>query len=652
MQIGDLERIVGKDYPVSGVLAADVNVRGSQANPVGQGSVNLTNAKISGEAVQSANVRFNGDGNVVNATVNMRMPAGTATGQLKYMPKTEGYDAQLQAHGIRLNELRAVQAKNMDLTGAMDIDASGRGTLKDPQLTASVRVPQLQARGQTFRGMTLNADVKNHLATVALDSEAFNTTVTGRGTIRLTDGYYTDAKVDTKPIPLQPIAAVYMPAQAANMNGQTEIHAWVRGPLKDKTKLEAHLEIPTLSLNYKSVDLAAAQPIRADYRGGVLTVARTAIRGTGTDVQFEGVVPVNGNGPARVTAQGTLDLHLAEILNPGVATSGQVQFNLNGTGTRGNRNVQGEVRIINAGFRPTDMPVGLSKLNGVLTLRNDSLEVTKLEGEMGGGTLTGSGAVRLRPTVQYDLAVTARNVRMQYPQGVRTAANADLALAGGPDNSMLRGRIAITQLSFTQDFDLANFTSQFSGESAPAPSSPILDNMHLNIAVQSTSAVNLVSSKLSVQGSANLQATGTAANPVILGRVVLSGGELFFMGNRYVVQNGTINFVNPVRTEPVVNLRVTTTVDQYNITMNFQGPVDRLHTTYTSDPALPPADIINLLAFGKTTEASAANSTPGTLGAESAVASQVTSQISNRIEKIAGISHLSIDPNLGGSQGN
>ena len=65
---------------------------------------------------------------------------------------------------------------------------------------------------------------------------------------------------------------------------------------------------------------------------------------------------------------------------------------------------------------------------------------------------------------------------------------------------------------------------------------------------------------------------------------------------------------------------------------------------------MPPADIINLLAFGKTTEASAASpNPPGTLGAESAIASAVTGQVTNRLEKIAGISHLSIDPTLAGS---
>jgi translocation and assembly module TamB len=71
-----------------------------------------------------------------------------------------------------------------------------------------------------------------------------------------------------------------------------------------------------------------------------------------------------------------------------------------------------------------------------------------------------------------------------------------------------------------------------------------------------------------------------------------------------------------------------------------------------SDPALPPVDIIHLLAFGKTTAQSAATATPAALGAESAIANGLTSQVSNRIEKLAGISQLQIDPSLGGDNSN
>jgi translocation and assembly module TamB len=118
------------------------------------------------------------------------------------------------------------------------------------------------------------------------------------------------------------------------------------------------------------------------------------------------------------------------------------------------------------------------------------------------------------------------------------------------------------------------------------------------------------------------------------------------------VQSGTLVFANPVKTEPTLNIYVTTLVQQYNITLNFIGPLDRLRTNYTSDPALPPVDIIHLLAFGNTTAESAATATPASLGAESVIANGLGSQVSNQIEKLTGISQLQIDPSLGGNNNN
>ena len=163
----------------------------------------------------------------------------------------------------------------------------------------------------------------------------------------------------------------------------------------------------------------------------------------------------------------------------------------------------------------------------------------------------------------------------------------------------------------------------------------------------------MVSPTLSVQGNANLRVIGTAANPVIVGRTNLTGGDLIFLGNRYLVQGGTIAFVNTTQTEPIVNLQASTTIQQYNIALRFLGPVDRLRTNYTSDPSLPPADIIHLLAFGQTEEAAnAAPAQSSTLGAESLVASQVSSQVTGRLQKAFGVSQISLDPQLGATTGN
>jgi translocation and assembly module TamB len=242
---------------------------------------------------------------------------------------------------------------------------------------------------------------------------------------------------------------------------------------------------------------------------------------------------------------------------------------------------------------------------------------------------------------------------MLYPQSVRTDLGLNLAMTGTTSAALIQGQVNINSISFTPDFDLSTFMNQFGGVSTPPPAEGFADNLKLSVAVRSASELNAVSPTLSLQGGANLRVIGTAAEPVITGRAHLTGGDLIFLGNRYVVQGGTIAFVNSTQTEPVVNLQVQTTVQQYKIAMRFRGPIDRLQTSYTSDPALAQADIIHLLAFGNTEEAAnAAPAQSSTLGAESLVASQVSSQVTGRLEKALGVSQISLDPQLGATTAN
>jgi translocation and assembly module TamB len=220
----------------------------------------------------------------------------------------------------------------------------------------------------------------------------------------------------------------------------------------------------------------------------------------------------------------------------------------------------------------------------------------------------------------------------------------DLNLTGTPDSALLNGQVLIDRLSLTKSFDLATFADQFSGTSSPAPGG-LAENVKLNVGIRSSQEMGLSSSELNIQGTTDLRVQGTAADPVIVGRTNITGGELFFRGRRYQVQNGIVQFVNPVQTEPVVNLLVTTVVNQFNLSLNFVGPLDRLRTTYISDPPLPPVDIISLLVQGRTTEA--AQSSPAT--PQSLVAQQLSGQVSSRVQKLAGISSLTIDPQLGGN---
>ena len=655
LNVADLKNLAGVQTPVTGTVSANVSLRGSELNPIGRGNVTLTQATVADEPIQSANVDFEGTGDEVRARVGLRMPAGTAQSNFTFFPKRKAYDGDLQAVGIRLDQFRTLRARNLNLAGTLNLNAKGSGTFDDPGLQLTAQIPQLQIQNQTINGIMLQASVAQHVATVALDSaqsQTLNTFVRGRGRVNLTGNFETEAAFDTSPISLQPLIALSLPTQAADLRGETEIHGTVRGPLKDSARLDAHITIPTLSLAYKNnVQFAAAQPIQVDYSRGVLTLQKTVIRGTGTDLQLQGTVPVAGNAPMSVVALGTVDLALGQMFNPDVTSSGQLQFNIDGRGLRSNPNVQGQIKIVNAAFAGDSLPLGLQSGNGVLTLTTTRLEIEKFEGKVSGGTLTATGGVTYRPAIQLNVAVNGNGIRTLYPAGVREGIDTNLTFVGSAESSVLRGQVRLTELSFSPTFDLSDIAGVAGGPAgSTAPPGSFARNLNLDINVVSTSDLNLASSKLSVQGATNLRIRGTAAAPAVIGRVNVTGGDLIFRGNRYFLEPSSVDFVDPYRIEPRVNLAVSTKVQDYDIHMLFRGTIDQLRTTYTSEPALPPSDIINLLVFGKTSEAQAANPTPGNLGAESMIASSVSGQVTSRIEKIAGLSQLSIDPVLGGNQ--
>jgi translocation and assembly module TamB len=653
LSLADLEKFTGKTYPITGTLAMNVAVHGSQLNPRGQGAITLTNAVIFNEPVQNVSLNFQGDGNSVDTNFVARLPAGSANGDARIDPSTGGYNFEVHAAGLRLEKLQAVKARSMDINGAVNLDASGQGTVKRPEMEATLAIPELHVQEHTIRNSRAHATLRNQVATISFNSNAEGASIQATGTVGINAPYIVDARVDSGRLELQPLVALYSPAASENVGGQTEFHLRLRGPLQDKSRMEAHLQIPVLAATYKQFQIGATKPINVDYQNGTVVLQPATLKGTDAAMDVQATVPVNNPNAAVVVLKGEIDLHIAQLLVADLKSSGKIRFDIDSRGMGAGAGMSGQISIVDASLHPADMPIGLDHANGIIKVTPTRMDMSSLKGEMGGGTVTARGGLTFRPAVRFDLGLEGENVRLRYPEGIRAVLGASLALTGTPQAAMLGGQVRVEHLSFTPDFDLSRFTRQFEGEtSAPVETGRLAQNVQLNVALQSTSQMNLESSQVSIHGSANLRVVGTAAQPVILGRSDLTGGELFFGGNRFMVQSGTVDFLNPVRTEPVLNLHVQTRINDYNITLGLQGPLARLHTTYTSDPALPPADIINLIARGETTEAAGAQpSQPLSLGAQSLVASTVSGQIGNRIAKVAGISQLQIDPSLGASNG-
>jgi len=650
LAIRQLLRVAKLDYPVSGNLSLDVSLHGSQLSPIGNGSVRLAQANVYGQHLSQFSIQFQGNGEALTSALNVSTPAGSAKANLVFYPKNNRYDLQLDAPGVKLAQLEPVQERNLGIEGALTVTARGRGTLDDPQLTATVQIPQLQIHQASISGIKANLSVANQKAHLALDSEVAQSFVQARGTIELTGGHYMHATFDTREMPIEGLLALYAPPKTNGPRGLLEVHASAEGPLSDKTRLQAQVVMPTFKADYQGLQIGNTRPIRVHYANSIVTLDPTEIAGTDTTLRLEGQLPLEGKAPVTLSAVGAVDMQLLRFVQPEVQSSGKLLFDVRGSGATANPALNGQVRLQNISLMTADAPLGLHNLNGVLDIGNNQINVNQLAAEAGGGQISARGVIGYHPQPQMNVALQAKNVRLRYQDAIRTVLGGDLNFVGTSQAATLNGRVLIDSLSFTQNFDLASLAGQVQSGAESAPSQGIPDKIKLDIAVQTSRDLNLTSSEVSLQGQANLRVVGTAAEPVIVGRTEFTAGDIFLMNKRYQIERGIIEFSNPHRTEPVLNVLLTTTINQYNLSLTFLGPLDKMRTSYVSDPSLPTADIINLIARGQTTEQAAAS--PSNLGASSLLAQGASSQVSSGVQKLAGLSSLSIDPTLGGNNSN
>ncbi len=123
------------------------------------------------------------------------------------------------------------------------------------------------------------------------------------------------------------------------------------------------------------------------------------------------------------------------------------------------------------------------------------------------------------------------------------------------------------------------------------------------------------------------------------------------------MERGVIYFTDPVRINPIIDLDVTTRVQNYNVTVGVHGDATNLKPIYRSSPPLTEADIFNLLALGKTQEQSQISNQQqvqaGTDPTTSAILSgALNATVGSRVGKLFGAGSVKLDPSYTGTLGN
>jgi translocation and assembly module TamB len=504
--------------------------------------------------------------------------------------------------------------------------------------------------------MELTTRTANRSVTYDLTTRLESAQLTAHGQTALTGDYATQAKLEFSQFN---IAALIRLAHIGGLNGESALAGTVTldGPLARLSDLRGEARLRELAVTVSGVHLKSEGGAHLTLDHAILHLDPLHVTGEQTDMRAQGSLSLKDNKQLDFTASGAINLKVAETLDSDLTASGNTSFQVEAHGPLMNPNLKGRIDFQDAALSLEDLPNGLSQLRGTLEFNQNRLEIRSLTAMSGGGLLSVGGYLAYQHGIYADLTVTGNGIRIRYPQGVSSLADASFHLQGQQNNLFLSGDVLITRFTVSPDLDIAALAAQASAVDSIAPPDAPSNHVRLDVHFTSSPQLNFQNAYAKLAGNVDLRLRGTLASPSLLGRISITEGSAILAGTRYELQHGDIYFTNPVRIQPTIDLNATARVEDYDITLGLRGTPEKLEVTYRSDPPLPEADVVALLALGRTEnqerlytqQQEAAGANPST---DALLGGALNATVSSRVQRLFGAGSVKVDPNYLGALGN
>jgi translocation and assembly module TamB len=666
--LAEVAQLAGVAQPLAGTLDTSVTLSGTRASPHGDGHLDLHNGLAYGVGVPllKSDLRLAGGElqfNNIEASVYDAPLSGSAavsTSSLTESSLSEPnndwskskFRLNLSGHNLDLARLPRLRSSHLTVDGVADFTVRASGTPEQPSLEAHIHLKDLALDKERAGDFYLDAVTHGRQLDLNAHSAFDKADLTILGTVGLEHDFPADLNLAFHHLDADSLLRAYLPGKVtrkALLDGTLK----VRGPLRNPRDLKAVAELQSFSAEVEQVQVQNVDPLRFEVVNQVLLVENFHLAGSGTDFTAHGRAHLTGAKELDLRLEGSVNMTLLQSFNPKILARGALGINLNASGRLAQPVLQGRLEVKNTFVSHNDFPSGLSDLNGVLLFDRNRIQIESLSGTTGGGKVALTGSATYQSGVVFlDFGATAHDVRLRYPPGVSSTANADVRLTGSTNSALLSGDVVVTKLAVTPGFDFAGYIEKSRKAIVLTESDSLPSRLKLDVHVVTTPELQMQSAIARLSGNADLRVRGTAERPAILGRVEVLEGEATFNGTKYKLERGDVTFANPAKTQPIIDLQATTRVRDYDITVQFRGDAsvpNGLKITWQSEPQLPEADVIALLALGRTREESASATSSGSfgLGGEASnllINQALNSTVNSRLQRLFGASRVKIDP--------
>ena len=588
------------DYPVEGLLSGEYHLYGGYETPFGFGRMTILDGVAYGEPFShaSAALRFEGTG-VRLDTIEVEKGGGRGTGAA-FVGWSGTYSFNFNGRRIPVETLGASQASTVPLSGFLDFAAAGSGTFEEPRYDVRGSISDFFVGDEGIGQVAADLAIRGEVLTLKFEAASPRLAVSGAGRIALTEEMDAELSFRVSDTSLDPYVRAFNPQLSPFTTAVASGSVRVVGELTNVDHLLVDATVDSLGLSLFDYRLRNAAPIRVALDRHAIRLSEMRLVGEDTELDVTGVLSLHDERIA-MRANGVANLGILQGFVNDVSSSGRASVQAAFEGPMRNPAVSGTLRIEDGRIRHFQLPHALEGMNGAVELDSRGLELDGLRGRLGGGDVQFGGRIGLEGYApgRLDVTMSGRDMRLRFPEGMRSLVDADLSLTGTVDAPTLGGNVLVRSAVYTRRFD-GGGVFDFAGDVA-ATTAPLETTLPLRYDVQITapSTLRVENNTARVVASADLQLRGTFDRPLLFGRAEIDRGEVTFEGKRYVVTRGTLDFNNPTRIQPFLDVEVETRVrvpgETYRLTVRAAGTFERLTTEFASDPPLPEIEVLGLL---------------------------------------------------------
>ena len=591
------------DYPVEGLLSGEFHVYGAYTRPFGFGTMAIINGTAYHETFDSAtaSLRLEGEG-VRLDNIMVSKSTGRGTGAA-YVGWDSTYQFNFDVQRIPVESLAVVQSpNNPPFSGLLDLTAGGSGTFDAPRYNVHGTVRDFFVGDEGIGTVTGDINIANEVMALKLEAASPRLAVSGTGTVALSEAMDADLSFIVSDTSLDPYLRAFDPQLSPYTTAIASGSLRVVGELADIDHLVVDTTVDKLDLRLFDYRLRNAVPIRMALDRHSVRVTDMRLIGDETQLDVSGVVDLH-NERITMRASGAANLGILQGFVANIRSTGQATVAATLDGPMRTPVVTGTMMIEDGRIRHFDLPHALENITGVVRFDSRGVTLDEVTAQLGGGPVRFGGRIGIdgyRPG-RLDVTMNGTNMRLRYPEGMRSVVDANLNLQGTMEAMTLAGNVMVRSAVYTRRFDtgggLVDFTGTGSNQTAATIQTtiPLRYDVHLSI----PGTLRVENNTVRLVASADLDLRGTYDRPVLVGRGEVERGEFNFEGKRYVVTRGTIDFNNPARIEPFFDIQTETQVrvpsQTYRVMVRVTGTMARFTPTFTSDPPLTEVQVLSLL---------------------------------------------------------